>query len=56
LLCGSLRRADGALLRLDGCKSGSELRVALLLAIARLLNYGVLGGQSFGELLGIMAG
>jgi hypothetical protein len=55
LFGGLLRGLNGALLRLNGVESGCELRVALLLAIAGLLDHCVLSGQRGGELLGVMA-
>jgi hypothetical protein len=43
-------------LGLDGGERGCELSIALLFAIAGLLNDGVLGCEGRGELLGIVAG
>ncbi len=44
LVGGLLRGMDGALLGLNGSQCGGQLRVALLFAIAGLLDHGVLCG------------
>ncbi len=54
LLGGLLRGLDGAFFGLNGGESGGELRVALLFAIAGLLDGRILRGQGGGELLGVV--